>query len=260
MHYFSPVEKMPLLEIITTDKTADWVTASCVEVGKAQGKTVIVVRDGTGFYTSRILVPYINEAAWILTEGGDIAQLDDVMVRWGFPVGPITLLDEVGIDVGAKVAKIMADAFGDRMKVPETMQRLMDDNRRGRKNGRGFYKYESGKKGPVDPSIYELFPFGTDRKRIDPTEISQRLGFQMINEAVLCLQEEILRSPRDGDIGAVFGLGFPPFLGGPFTYIDRVGAGTVVGQMERFAEKNGERFAPAQILVDAAKSGRKFRT
>jgi 3-hydroxyacyl-CoA dehydrogenase / enoyl-CoA hydratase / 3-hydroxybutyryl-CoA epimerase len=259
MHYFSPVEKMPLLEIIVTDQTADWVTATCVEYGKRQGKTVIVVRDGTGFYTSRILGPYMNEAAWLLAEGAAIEDLDEALMDWGFPVGPIVLLDEVGIDVGQKVAGIMEKAFGERIKAPSTMDALIQDDRKGRKNGRGFYKYENGKKAGVDHSVYEVLGQTADRKSFPKEEIQQRLGLAMINEAALCLQEGILRSARDGDIGAIFGLGFPPFTGGPFMYVDRVGASEIVRRLERFAERYGKRFEPAEILRQHARDGKRFR-
>ncbi len=259
MHYFSPVEKMPLLEIIVTDKTAPWVTATCVELGKAQGKTVIVVRDGTGFYTSRILAPYVNEAAWVISEGAAIEDVDQAMVDWGFPVGPVVLLDEVGIDVGAKVAKIMQQAFGERLVAPGAMEDLTKDDRKGRKNGRGFYRYENGKKAGVDPTVYKIFGQTEKRKSFPKEHIQERLGLAFVNEAALCLQENILRSPRDGDIGAIFGLGFPPFTGGPFAYIDSLGAGEVVNRLEKLHRQFGRRFEPAQILRDYAKSGRKFR-
>ncbi len=258
MHYFSPVQKMPLLEIITHKGTADWVTATCVEIGKKQGKTVIVVNDGVGFYTSRILAPYMNEAAYLLAEGADIAELDKALVEFGFPVGPITLLDEVGIDVAAKVAKIMHGAFGLRMAPPDVLKKVIDDNRQGRKNRRGFYSYEGKKKKEVDASVYELLPGGKNRKQLDRQEMAERCALQFVNEAYLCLGENILRSPRDGDIGAIFGLGFPPFLGGPFRYADSVGANTLLERMEHWRAKFGERFTPAPALVEAAKSGRKF--
>ncbi|MBZ0118608.1 MAG: fatty acid oxidation complex subunit alpha FadJ, partial [Sandaracinaceae bacterium] len=159
MHYFSPVEKMPLLEIIVTDKTAPWVTATCVELGKKQGKTVIVVHDGVGFYTSRVLGPLMNEAAYLLNEGVRVEDIDRALVDWGFPVGPITLLDEVGIDVAEKVGHIVHGHFGDRMKPPPGFEKLIADKRFGRKNGRGFYLYESKKKGgkkPVDETVYAV--------------------------------------------------------------------------------------------------------
>lgn len=258
MHYFSPVHKMPLLEIITHPGTADWVTATCVEVGKRQGKTVIVVNDGVGFYTSRILAPYMNEAAFILAEGADIAELDRALVDFGFPVGPITLLDEVGIDVAAKVAKIMHGAFGDRMLAPNTTDALVADGRLGRKAKKGFYTYGEGKKKEVDASIYAVLPHGTDRKRFDRAEMAERCVLQMVNEAVRCLGEGVLRSPRDGDIGAIFGLGFPPFLGGPFRYAEAQGLGRILQRIEHYQERHGVRFTPAPLLGELVKTGKRF--
>jgi 3-hydroxyacyl-CoA dehydrogenase / enoyl-CoA hydratase / 3-hydroxybutyryl-CoA epimerase len=259
MHYFSPVEKMPLLEIIVTDKTAPWVTATCVQLGKDQGKTVIVVRDGTGFYTTRILGPYLNEAAWLISEGAAIEAIDEAMVDFGFPVGPIVLLDEVGIDVGAKVAKVLQHAFGERLLAPGAMETLIADDRKGRKNGRGFYRYEEGKKTGVDGSVYKVFGQSDKRKSFDTKLIQERLSLSLVNEALRCLEEGILRSGRDGDIGAIFGLGFPPFLGGPFSYVDDLSAGEVLGRLERLHREHGKRFEPAGILRTYAKSGEKFR-
>ena len=258
MHYFSPVQKMPLLEIITHKGTADWVTATCVELGKKQGKTVIVVNDGVGFYTSRILAPYMNEAAFLLAEGADIAELDRALVEFGFPVGPVTLLDEVGIDVAQKVGPIMYAAFGERMAAPEEITKVTGDGRLGRKNGRGFYLYADGKKGEVDESVYALLPHGKDRKKLDRQEMAERVSLQMINEALHCLGEGILRSARDGDIGAIFGLGFPPFLGGPFRYVDAVGPQKVLERLQFWQQKLGKRFEPAPLLVAKARAGERF--
>jgi 3-hydroxyacyl-CoA dehydrogenase/enoyl-CoA hydratase/3-hydroxybutyryl-CoA epimerase len=260
MHYFSPVEKMPLLEIIVTDQTSDEVTATCVELGKRQGKTVIVVRDGVGFYTSRILAPYMNEAAFCISEGAAIDLVDEALQKWGYPVGPCTLLDEVGVDVAAKVGPIMVDAFGERMAPPGTSDLLIKDGRLGRKNGRGLYLYDGKKKGgkkQVDPTVYDLTGMKPSHDR-DPVEIAERCGLLMVNEAVMCMQEGILRSPRDGDIGAIFGLGFPPFRGGPFRYVDTEGAARIVARLERFTDRYGMRFTPCQLLVDMAKSGKRF--
>ncbi len=257
MHYFSPVNKMPLLEIITHKGTADWVTATCVEVGKKQGKTVIVVNDGVGFYTSRILAPYMNEAAYLLAEGADIAELDRSLVDFGFPVGPITLLDEVGIDVAGKVAKIMYGAFGERLKPPEALAKVVEDGRQGRKNKKGFYTYD-GKKKEVDPTVYPLLPHGKDRKHLDRQEMAERLTLQFLNEAFRCLGENVLRSPRDGDIGAIFGLGFPPFLGGPFRYAQTLGLSNVLARTEHYQQKHGKRFEPAPLLVEYVKAGKQF--
>lgn len=258
MHYFSPVEKMPLLEIIVTDRTADWVTATCVELGKAQGKTVIVVRDGVGFYTSRILGPFMNEAAFILGEGVPVEKIDAALTRWGFPVGPIKLLDEVGIDVAQKVGGIVHEAFGARMAPPPGFEKLIADGRKGRKSGRGFYRYEGDKKAKeVDETVYGVLGItpGTD---MPEQEIAERCALQMVNEAALCFGEGILTSARDGDVGAIFGLGFPPFRGGPFRWVDAVGAKAVVRKLERLFDRYGQRFAPAPVLVEIAEDGRTF--
>ncbi|HQV77597.1 MAG TPA: 3-hydroxyacyl-CoA dehydrogenase NAD-binding domain-containing protein [Chitinophagales bacterium] len=266
MHYFSPVPKMPLLEIVKTDKTADWVIATCYDVGVRQGKTVIVVKDGPGFYTTRILAPLMNEAQLLLDEGGDILQIDKEMNLFGFPVGPITLADEVGIDVGAHImgGELMDELLASRpkFKVSKTLLDVSKAGYKGRKNKKGFYKYdEKGKKvsGQVDAEIYSFYG-GNSRTKMDANDIHMRCGFAMINEAALCLQEGIIESPLDGDIGAVFGLGFPPFRGGPFRYIDELGAQKAVDILNDLTARFGERFEPAQILLDYAKNGKKFYT
>lgn len=257
MHYFSPVHKMPLLEIIVTDKTADWVTATSVDLGKRQGKHVIVVKDGVGFYTSRVLAPMMNEAAHLVAEGVPIEKIDSAMLDWGFPVGPIKLTDEVGIDVGAKVGKIMLEAFGERMSAPEGMKKLIDDERFGRKNGRGFYLYGGKKKG-VDESVYEVLGVTPSNKSISHEDIAWRCALQFVNEACRCFGEGILRSARDGDVGAVFGLGFPPFRGGPFRFVDQVGAKEVLGRLRELEKQLGPRFSPAPVLEEIARSGQTF--
>lgn len=265
MHYFSPVEKMPLLEIITHAKTDAWVTATCVALGKAQGKTVIVVNDGPGFYTTRILAPFLMEAAWLIGEGVSIETIDRALTNFGFPVGPVTLMDEVGLDTGLKVSKTMHHAFGERIALPPGIEKVSADKRLGRKNGRGFYLYQQGKRQGVDPSVYSLF--GQDAKAIKAAKTSpvptgtiiDRIVLQMVNEAAHCLEQNILRSCRDGDIGALFGLGFPPFLGGPFAYVDKIGAAEVVAKLTALQERYGPRFAPAPILKKFAQEGLKFR-
>jgi 3-hydroxyacyl-CoA dehydrogenase / enoyl-CoA hydratase / 3-hydroxybutyryl-CoA epimerase len=257
MHYFSPVPKMPLLEVIVTQRTAPEVTATAVALGKKQGKTVIVVGDGPGFYTSRILTPYMNEAARLLVEGARIEDVDGALVAFGFPVGPLNLLDEVGIDVGAKVGKVLHAAFGDRMEPPAALHDVLAAGRTGRKGKKGFYTYD-GKKKRVDETVYDLLPGGRNRKPVAAAEIQERVALQLVNEAVRCLGDGILRSARDGDLGAVFGLGFPPFRGGPFRYADAVGPAALVERLRRLEEKHGARFAPAPLLVELASAGRTF--
>jgi len=255
MHFFSPVHRMPLLEVIVTPETAPDATVSAVAYGKSLGKTVIVVNDGPGFYTTRTLSAYMNEAGRLLDEGASIDSIDEALVDFGFPVGPITLLDEVGIDVDGKVGLVLSEAFGSRMAASEAMRRVVAAGRTGRKGGKGFYVYGAdGKKGSVDQTVYEVI--GGQRHEVLKSEIVDRCVLAMVNEAARCLEEGILRSPRDGDIGAVFGIGFPPFRGGPFRYIDSVGADHIVGQLEDLNVRFSPRFEPAELLVDMA-SGRK---
>jgi 3-hydroxyacyl-CoA dehydrogenase/enoyl-CoA hydratase/3-hydroxybutyryl-CoA epimerase len=247
------------LEIVRTKKTADWVIAAAVKFGKKQGKTVIVVNDGPGFYTSRILAPYVNEAGHMIAEGVPIDSIDKALKKFGFPVGPITLLDEVGIDVGTKIAPILAEAFGERMNPPEEFAKLADDNRLGRKNRKGFYSYDSSGKSThqVDETIYDVL--GVNSKfDLDADIIAERCVLQMLNEAAYCLQQKIINSAMDADIGAIFGLGFPPFLGGPFRYMDEQGIGHIVERLEYHQKQSGERFKPAPILMKMGAKGKTF--
>ena len=265
MHYFSPVPKMPLLEIVKTKKTAEWVTATCYELGVRQGKTCIVVNDGPGFYTTRILAPYMNEALLILEEGGDILQLDAEMKKFGYPVGPITLMDEVGIDVGAHIMSgdLMKAYVESRegVKVSKAILHLNKAGFKGRKNNKGFLIYDAKtgkkKKGQVNKEAYEFFG-GPQRKKFPSEQVQNRIAWTMINEAALCLQDGIIESPLDGDVGAIFGLGFPPFRGGPFRYMDSLGIDNCIKLLEDFTEKYGNRFKPAQILYDYVKEGKAF--
>jgi 3-hydroxyacyl-CoA dehydrogenase/enoyl-CoA hydratase/3-hydroxybutyryl-CoA epimerase len=255
MHFFSPVEKMPLLEVIVTPQTAEWVIASTVELGKKIGKTVIIVNDGLGFYTTRIISPYINEALHILIEGGDVRQVDKVMVEFGFPVGPFKLLDEVGIDVGTKVAKLLSPAFP-RMTPPLGSEKLGHGDRKGRKTNKGFYYYPENS-AEVDPTVYEELGI-VDKRAFTDEEIKTRLVFTFLNEVAFCLEDNILRGVKDGDIGAIFGLGFPPFLGGPFKYMDSLGLKNVAETLGGLTKKHGERFTPSKKIMELAQEGKTF--
>jgi 3-hydroxyacyl-CoA dehydrogenase / enoyl-CoA hydratase / 3-hydroxybutyryl-CoA epimerase len=257
LHFFSPVEKMPLLEIITTAQTAPWVTATCHAYGKRIGKTPIIVSDSPGFYANRILTPYMNEAALLLQEGVRIEDVDGALTGWGMAVGPITLYDEVGLDVAVKAGTIMAEAFGDRLEQNQVIETLVEDDRLGRKNGRGFFRYEEGKKAGVDPGVYALFG-SPSRRELPQREIRDRVALMMVNEAVRTLEEGVIHSARDGDVGAVLGLGFAPFRGGPFWHIDQAGASVVVGRLRELEARYGPRFAPAQLLVEKAERGERF--
>jgi 3-hydroxyacyl-CoA dehydrogenase / enoyl-CoA hydratase / 3-hydroxybutyryl-CoA epimerase len=261
MHYFSPVPRMPLLEIIRTEKTAPWVTATALELGIRQGKTCIIVKDGPGFYTTRILAPLLLESSRVVAEGGEIPEVDRAMREFGYPVGPMTLLDEVGIDVGIHVINEVRPVFEPRgITAPMDFAVLSEKGFLGRKSGKGLYRYDLPKKKggkPVNEEVYALFG-DVPRKKIDAEETKQRISLMMVNEAVTCLEQGIISSPRDGDMGAVLGLGFPPFRGGPFRYIDAMGADVIVKMMERLVEKHGRRFTPARMLRDMAAKKKKF--
>lgn len=260
MHYFSPVPKMPLLEIVKTEKTAEWVIASCYEMGLRQGKTVIVVQDGPGFYVNRILAPYTNECLTMLDEGLAIETVDKAMLKKGFPVGPITLLDEVGLDIAAHVTE-SSRTFAETKKgftVNDAVVRMNTDGRKGKKNKKGFFSYDKkGKKSGVDSTAYQYFK-GNGDQTLNINDIQDRGVMLMLNEAVLCLEEGIISTPTDGDLGAVFGIGFLPFTGGPFRMIDAIGVKQIVARMNELKAVYGERFTPASLLVKMAKSSQTF--
>jgi 3-hydroxyacyl-CoA dehydrogenase / enoyl-CoA hydratase / 3-hydroxybutyryl-CoA epimerase len=217
------------------------------------------VNDAPGFYTTRTLSAYMNEAGRLLDEGASIESIDRALTDFGFPVGPITLLDEVGIDVGGKVGQVLFEAFGSRMAPSESLRRVVESGRTGRKGKKGFYRYDGdGTKNAVDSTVYELLPNGAARVEMDPVEMRQRCVLAMVNEAARCLEEGVLRSPRDGDVGAVFGIGFPPFRGGPFRYVDTLGAGRVVDELQALNDRFPGRFEPAAVLVEEARAHRRF--
>lgn len=260
LHYFSPVDKMPLVEVIPHARTSAETISTTVALAKKQGKTPIVVGDSAGFYVNRILAPYVNEAMRCLVEGEPVDKIDNALVAFGFPVGPIQLLDEVGIDVGTKISPILQQAYGDRFAAPAEIAAILNDDRKGRKNGRGFYLYPgkgSRSKKQVDPAIYTLLGVSS-KGQLTEKEIAQRCVMMMLNEAARCLDEGVVRSARDGDIGGVFGIGFPPFLGGPFRYMDTLGAGEVVAQLQRLASQYGERFTPCERLLQMVEEQRNF--
>ncbi|KPZ68017.1 MULTISPECIES: fatty acid oxidation complex subunit alpha FadJ [Shewanella] len=259
LHYFSPVEKMPLVEVIAHKTTSPETIATTVAFARKQGKTPIVVQDGAGFYVNRILALYMNEAAQVLLSGEKVESLDKALVKFGFPVGPITLLDEVGIDVGAKIAPILTQELGERFKAPDAFDKLLADDRKGRKNGKGFYQYgnKKSKAKLVDESVYQVLGVN-NQSTGSGSDIAMRCVVQMLNEAVRCLDEGIIASARDGDIGAIFGIGFPPFLGGPFKYMDSMGIANLVSKLRQYQQQHGDRFEPCERLVNMAESGSTF--
>ncbi|RYG70257.1 fatty acid oxidation complex subunit alpha FadJ, partial [archaeon] len=271
MHYFSPVPKMPLLEIITHAGTASEVAAAAMDVGTRQGKTAIFVKDVPGFFVNRCLAPFMVEVMALAMEGVPLDTLDKAMKSFGMPVGPITLSDEVGIDIGSHVGAFMAKAdLGVRMTGgdPALMQMMVEKGWLGRKTGKGFYLYpKDAKKGAakqLNPEMLQALKQVraergyTSEANISMEDIQMRIISRFVNEAAFCLQDGIIRAPADGDIGAVFGIGFPPFLGGPFRMLDIKGVTQFVDRMYRYRDAKGAQFEPAQVLKDHAKDNKKF--
>lgn len=260
MHYFAPVPKMPLLEVVASERTGEWAVATAVAVGLQQGKTVITVADSPGFYVNRILVPYLDEALKLLAEGAAVDEVDAAMKRFGFPLGPLLVADNSGLDVGVEVMNSVRDLFADRgRELARGGAEALAAGLRGRKAGAGFYRYEGGERKGPNPDAYRYFGGdGRERRTVPRSEIQERCAMALVNEAVACLQEGVIRRPLDGDVGAVFGIGFPPFLGGPFHWLDRLGAGEAVARLERLAERHGSRFAPVAALRERAERGERF--
>jgi len=262
MHYFSPVPKMPLLEIIKTKDTSEETLATCYDIGIKQGKTCIVVNDMAGFYVNRILCPYLLESLLMVEEGARIEQVDNYMKKLGMPVGPITLLDEVGIDVGAHVMSgEMSDFIRERegFVTTDVMPKMFKAGLLGRKGKKGFYNYNSktGKKSGVNMDSYEHFG-NPKAKHFSYEEVTERAILMSLNECVWCLEDKIIIDTKDGDIGAVLGVGFIPWSGGPFSYMNHLGIKHIVDRMNHYKSIHGPKFQPRPTLIEMAEKGRTF--
>ncbi len=257
MHFFSPVDKMPLLEIIAGEKTSPETISTAVEFGKRIGKTVVVCKDGPGFIVNRLLGPYMNEAGFLIEEGYSIADLDKTMVRFGMPLGPMNVLDEVGIDVAQKAGHVLSEAFGDRAQASKLLDVLVKDNRFGKKNSRGLYQWVNGRKTEPDEAVYRLMGTSGD-KPADTTLFVDRMVLIMVNEATRILDEGIADCAADLDLSMIMGTGFPPFRGGLLKYADDRGVDAIVVRLDELRERFGSRFAPCEALMSLAESGKTF--
>jgi 3-hydroxyacyl-CoA dehydrogenase/enoyl-CoA hydratase/3-hydroxybutyryl-CoA epimerase len=257
MHFFSPVDKMPLVEVIRGAKTSEETVATTAAFGRRLGKTVVLCNDAPGFIVNRILGPYLNEAGFLAAEGNSVESIDKAMVEFGMPLGPLALLDEVGIDVAGKAAMVLGEAFGDRMPSAGLVETLLADHRFGKKNGRGVYLWKEGKRTTPDPDLARLLgiPSPSPGKR---DEMVDRMVMTMINEASRIAEEKVADSAADIDLAMIMGTGFPPFRGGLLRYADRIGVRYVADTLRQFEAKHGARFTPSPALARLAESGKKF--
>jgi 3-hydroxyacyl-CoA dehydrogenase/enoyl-CoA hydratase/3-hydroxybutyryl-CoA epimerase len=257
MHFFNPVDRMPLVEVIRGARTSDVAMVTVANFARKLGKTVVYCNDGPGFVVNRILGPYMNESGFLLEEGNSIESLDKAMIDFGMPMGPMALLDEVGIDVAAKVAKILGGAFGDRMEPSHVVETLYADGRYGKKNGKGLYVYEGGKRQGPDPSVYKLLNIRSTHPA-DPTAVVERMIFAMVNEAAMILDEKIVASPAELDLAMIMGTGFPPFRGGLLRYADKLGLPYILARLDDLFQKHGKRFLATAALRKLAERDGKF--
>ncbi|OAV05633.1 fatty acid oxidation complex subunit alpha FadB [Moraxella catarrhalis] len=264
MHFFNPVHRMPLVEVIRGEKTSDTAIATTVALAQKMGKTPIVVNDCPGFLVNRVLFPYFGAFDLLVKEGADFVRIDKTMEKFGWPMGPAYLLDVVGMDTGVHAAKVMAEGFPDRMK-PDykgATQLMFEHERLGQKNGVGFYQYETDKRGKpkkiADSTTYELLnSVQTDHQEFDEQEIIDRMMIAFCNETVRCLEDNIVASPAEADMAMIMGVGFPPFRGGPCRYIDQIGVANYVALCDKYAYLGKAYEAPAK-LRDMAQNGETF--
>lgn len=261
MHFFNPVNMMPLVEVIRGPETSDEAVATIFALSKKMGKTPVVVKDGPGFLVNRLLLPYMGEALFLLEAGMAIETVDRFFThKFGMPMGPFRLMDEVGLDVGMKVLKIFREALGERIEVSELSKKLTTTGRLGKKNSKGFYLYdEKGKETAVDQTIYKELGLGTATDKLDEKECIERCMLLMVNEAAqTLLTDHIAASPAEVDLAMIMGTGFPPFRGGLLRWADTLGSKYIAGELDMYASKYGKRFRPLPALENLAKSDRKF--
>ena len=255
MHFFNPVHKMPLVEVIRGEATSQTTLATVVALALRLGKVPVVVRNGPGFVVNRILGPYLNEAGHLLGEGASVEAIDEAATAFGMPMGPLRLMDEVGIDIARKAGQILHEAFGERMRPSGPLEALGTTERLGVKGGGGFYRYDGRKLLGPDPELYGVLgdTVPASRKEIPEADIRARLLLVMINEAARILEEGIVASAADLDLAMIMGTGFPPFRGGLLRFADEVHPRVLVERLREYQAEVGPRFTPAEALVQLAR-------
>ena len=260
IHFFNPVHKMPLVEVVRPETAGEGAVATGVRFVLDMGKTPVVVADRPGFLVNRLLSPYLNEAGRLLAAGASVERIDGVLTRFGMPMGPLRLLDEIGFDIAEHAGEEMGRAFGDRLATSDVIERLLESGRLGKKNGRGFYLYRHGQSTGVDPAVAELVR-GTGAAGGGPPddeEILHRCLYPMVNEAALALEEEVVSDADMVDLAMIMGTGFPPFRGGLLRWADDEGLAVIRDRLAAYAESLGPRFTPAQLLERLADQDRTF--
>ena len=256
IHFFNPVHRMQLVEIVAGRQTSPEVVRRALRFAQQIGKLPVLVHDSPGFLVNRILMPYLLEAGHLFEGGARVEDLDAAMLEFGMPMGPLRLIDEVGVDVAQHVARTLADKFGDRMRVPQVLEQMLAVGLFGRKNERGFYLYQA--RTPEVNRGLRVFRQNDSAAGLSREELQKRLVLLMVNEAVRCLEEGVVAAPEDVDFGMIMGTGFAPFRGGPLRYADALGAATVVGAMNRLAAAGALHFKPCALLASQAAAGATF--
>lgn len=264
MHFFNPVHAMPLVEVIRAEKTSDKAIARTVAYANAMGKKPVVVKDCPGFLVNRVLFPYFAGFSMLVRDGADFQQIDKVMEKWGWPMGPAYLLDVVGIDTAVHAANVMAEGFPERMgkDFKDVVEVMYENDRYGQKNGKGFYDYEKDKRGKpkkvASETAYELIkPHVAERREFSDEEIIARMMVPMATELARCVDEQIVESPAEADMALVYGIGFPPFRGGLFSWIDAIGARTVVKMADDHKDLGGL-YEPTESMREMAAKDAKY--
>jgi len=258
MHFFNPVHRMPLVEVIAGQRSSPEAVSTVHAFALELGKVPVVVRDAPGFLVNRILMLYFNEALRLLSEGVTMEAADRAMTEFGLPMGPFALMDEIGLDTAHHAAAVLEGGFGKRIgTATPILQAVVASGRLGKKNGKGFYQYRGGKRTRPDPGVVKLA--GTAAPLQLPVEtLQERMVLAMVNEAAVCLEDGVVREPRDLDVAMVYGTGFPPFRGGLLRYADSIGPAVLVDRLARLADAQGERFRPAGLLRDMVREERRF--
>lgn len=258
MHFFNPANKMPLVEVVASEKTSPVAIATAVDICKKLGKTPIVVKDCPGFLVNRVFLTGANEVIRMYQEGIDQERLNKMMLDFGMPMPPFVLADEVGNDVGYKVSKIFEEAYGSRMEMPKLLQLMYENQLYGKKNGKGFYLYD-GKKTMINPEVEKLRKSLNEKeKTVSDTDLRDRVFLIMINEASRCLEEKVVANAASLDMAMIMGIGFPPFKGGLLKYADELGIDYVVKQLNHLKDLYGDRFAPSKLLLEMQRVNKKF--